>query len=117
MPYQARFARGASQPALHAGIVMMAMDSAMGLATMLALDELSSLATLELRYDEMRCPDNQSGITIDADCESIDDGIAYLRAVASDSSGTFARAVARFILKPGSPDFFESAMAMMREQE
>ena len=117
IPYQERFARGPAQPTLHAGIVMMAMDSAMGLATMLALDELSSLATLELRYDELRCPDDQSGITIDASCESIDNGIAYLKAVASDSSGTFARAVGRFILMPGSQSFIDSAMLLVREQE
>ena len=54
LPYQSRFARSQSRPALHAGIVMTAMDSAMGLATMLAMEELSSLATLELRYDELR---------------------------------------------------------------
>jgi len=117
IPYQKRFSRGAAQPALHGGIVMMAMDSAMGLATILALDELSSLATLELRYDELRCPDDQSGITIDACCESIDNGIAYLKAVASDSSGTFAKAVGRFILMPGSQSFIDSAMLLVQEQE
>lgn len=92
---------------------MTAMDSSMGLATMLAMKELSSLATLELRYDELRIPENEDGISIRSQCESIDDGVAYLTSTASDSTGVFARAVARFILTPGSVSFVESAMAAM----
>jgi|GEM_PF-799178 acyl-coenzyme A thioesterase PaaI-like protein len=117
LPYQSRFARSQSRPALHAGIVMTAMDSAMGLATMLAMEELSSLATLELRYDELRPPQDEDGIFIKSHCDSIDDGIAYLTSTASDSSGIFARAVARFILTPGSTSFMEAAMAAINGEQ
>lgn len=117
LPYQSRFARSQTRPALHAGVVMTAMDSSMGLATMLAMKELSSLATLELRYDELRTPENEDAISIKSRCESIDDGIAYLTSTASDSNGVFARAVARFILTPGSVSFVESAMAAMSSKQ
>lgn len=117
IPYQSRFARSESQPSLHAGVVMTAMDSAMGLATMLEMEELSSLATLELRYDELRAPEVESSISIQSRCDSIDDGIAYLTSAASDSTGVFARAVARFILTPGSLSFVEAARAAMNGEQ
>jgi|TARA_R110002110_G_scaffold389298_2_gene601594 acyl-coenzyme A thioesterase PaaI-like protein len=114
VPYQARFARSVTQPTLHAGIVMMAIDSAMGLATLLAMEELSSLATLELRYDELRCPEDESSIAIEAKFESLDGGIAYLSATALDTKGVFAKAVGRFILMPGSTSFLEASMGSGR---
>jgi acyl-coenzyme A thioesterase PaaI-like protein len=117
IPYQSRFARSELQPSLHAGVVMTAMDSAMGLATMLEMEELSSLATLELRYDELRPPEKEGGISIQSQCDSIDDGIAYLTSAASDSTGVFAKAVARFILTPGSSSFLETAMAAMNGEQ
>jgi len=111
VPYQARFARSMTQPTLHAGIVMMAIDSAMGLATLLAMEELSSL---ELRYDELRCPEDESSIAIEAKFESLDGGIAYLSATALDTKGVFAKAVGRFILMPGSTSFLEASMGSGR---
>lgn len=117
LPYQSRFARSESHPVLHAGVVMTAMDSSMGLATMLEMEELSSLATLELRYDELRPPNKEGDISIQSRCDSIDDGIAYLTSDASDSTGVFARAVARFILTPGSLSFMDAAMAAMNGEK
>lgn len=117
VPFHGAFVRSIEQPALHAGVVMTAMDSAMGLATMLALPEPSSLATLELRYDELRVPADCDDVTVSAQCDSIDDGIAYLQATASDSDSVFARAVARFILTPSTSGFFETVLSMINERE
>lgn len=118
VPYRTGLARGASNPSLHAGAVMTAIDSAMGMATMLALEEMSSLATLELRYDELRDPLPEQSVLVEAHCESIDDEIAYLRGTASDRDGVFAHAVARFVLTPAiEGSFFETVMAMMKENE
>jgi len=117
VPFRGAFIRSIEQPALHAGVVMTAVDSAMGLATMLALPEPSSLATLELRYDELRVPGECDDVVVSAQCESIDDVIAYLHATASDSAGVFARAVARFILTPSTSGFFETVLATINDRE
>ena len=118
VPFQADLARSTSNLSLHAGAVMTAIDSAMGMATMLALEEMSSLATLELRYDELRDPQPEQEVFVKARCESISDGIAYLTGTASDHVGEFAHAVARFILTPAvEGSFFETVMAMLKENE
>ena len=118
VPFQADLARSTSNLSLHAGAVMTAIDSAMGMATMLALEEMSSLATLELRYDELRDPQPEQEVFVKARCESISDGIAYLTGTASDHVGEFAHAVARFILTPAvEGSFFETVMAMLNENE
>ena len=116
VPYKAELARSSANAGLHAGAVMTAIDSAMGMATMLALEELSSLATLELRYDELRDPLPAHDVVVEARCESIDDEIAYLRGTASDGDSVFAHATARFILTPAvEGSFFESVMSMLKE--
>ena len=118
VPYRADIARSTSNPSLHAGAVMTAIDSAMGMATMLALEEMSSLATLELRYDELREPESEQDVVVEAHCESISDEIAYLHGTASDNDGVFAQAVARFVLTPSvEGSFFETVRAMLKENE
>ncbi len=118
VPFQADLARSTSNLSLHAGAVMTAIDSAMGMATMLALEEMSSLATLELRYDELRDPQPEQDVFVEACCGSISDEIAYLTGTASDHDGVFAHAVARFILTPAvEGSFFETVMAMLKENE
>ncbi len=118
VPYRADLARSTGNLCLHAGAVMTALDSAMGMATMLALEEMSSLATLELRYDELRDPRPEQSVLVESHCESIDDEIAYLRGTASDLDGVFAHAVARFILTPAvEGSFFETVMAMLKDNQ
>lgn len=117
IPYQARFSASKRSPALHPGVVMTAMDSAMGLATIINLDEFSSLATLELRYDQLRSIGAESSVRIVATFESVNEDLAYLTAQAEDENGVFARSTARFILTPASSGFIESALDQLADKE
>ena len=118
IPYSEKLTRHASNPAIHAGAVMTALDSAMGLAVMMRMSKPSSLATLELRYDELRCPKNGSSIEVSAECESIVDDIAYLTATAHEPGAAepFARAIGRFILTGAPSGFLEQALQMMNSE-
>ena len=117
LPFNNALTRSKTNPSLHPGAVMTVIDSAMGLAVMMNLSEPSSLATLELRYDELREPQPHSDLMITAQCESIDDRIAYLTASAVDGEGEFARAVGRFILTGAASGFLEQAYAMLAERQ
>ena len=116
IPFRPELARSIVNPSMHAGVVMTAMDSGMGLVTMMNLKEPSSLATLDLRYDELRSPLAGEGIEIAAHCESIDEGIVFLTSTASDAEGVFAKAVGRFFLTGASSDFFQKAVEMLAGQ-
>src|SRR5210317_1792871 len=84
IPFDEKLIRDTANRSIHAGAVMTALDSAMGLAVMMRMTEPSSLATLELRYDEIRCPNADSPVEVRAECEHITDDIAYLAATAHE---------------------------------
>ena len=115
VPFSEKLTRSKTNRAIHASAVMTALDSAMGLATMMGISEPSSLATLELRYDELRCPDPESAIEVSAVCEDVVDDIAYLVATASNEGAPvpFARATGRFILTGAPSGFLEQALRQM----
>ena len=115
IPFQERFSALEQPSALHPGVVMTAMDSAMGLATIINLDEFSSLATLELRYDQLKSAAAESSVRVVATFESIHNDVAYLTAHAEDVNGVFARGTARFVLTPASTGFIESALEMLAD--
>ena len=108
IPFRPELARSAANMSIHPGVVMTAMDSGMGLACMMNLKESSSLATLDLRYDELRSPLADQDIEISVHCKSVDDGIVFLTGNASDSDGVFAKSVARFFLTGASSEFFRN---------
>ncbi len=118
IPFSEKLTRGTANRSIHAGAVMTALDSAMGLAVMMRMTEPSSLATLELRYDEIRCPEPDTAIEVRAECEHVTDDIAYLVATAqeSGSSNPFARAIGRFILTGAPSGFLEQALQMMESE-
>lgn len=98
LPLDARLHRLAGTASPHTGAIVTAMDSAMGLAVLLRLGDPAPLATLELRYDELREPAVGDAIDVSACCAGVHDELAYVEASASDGEGIFARAVARFVL-------------------
>ena len=113
LPAVSRVARRAASAAVHAGAVITTMDSAMGLAVLVRLSAPSSLATLELRYDELREPIESPSIFVAARCAGIFHDVAYVDAVAKDDEGDFARCVARFVITGGGDDFMAGAMRML----
>jgi len=101
IPFAEKLTRSTDNRSIHAGMT-----------------EPSSLATLELRYDELRCPQADSPIEVYAECEQITEDIAYLVATANEPgvTGPFARAVGRFILTGAPSGFLEQALQMMKSE-
>ncbi len=116
VPFRPELARSVINPSMHSGVVMTAMDSGMGLATMMNLKKPSSLATLDLRYDELRSPLPGEFINVTAACESIDDDIAFLTSEAADKEGVFAKSIGRFFLTGAASDFFQNALNLLEDE-
>lgn len=106
VPYRAETARMRGGP-LHQGVIITAMDSAMGLATMMHVPTPTSIATLELRYDELRAPLSGADLSATATCHGFTDQIAYLTGTAEDEQGIFAHSTGRFIMTGGVSHWFE----------
>lgn len=113
LPAAGRVARRTTSAAVHAGAVITTMDSAMGFSVLVHLSAPSSLATLELRYDELREPGESPSILVAARCAGIFHDVAYVEAAARDDEGDFARAVARFVITGGGDDFMAGAMRLL----
>lgn len=113
LPAAGRVARRTTSAAVHAGAVITAIDSAMGLSVLMHLSAPAPLATLELRYDELREPGESPSIIVVARCAGIFHDVAYVDAVAKDGEGDFARAVARFVITGDGDDFMAGAMRLL----
>lgn len=106
VPYRVVTARTLNGP-MHAGLIVTAMDSAMGLATMMHVPKPTSIATLELRYDEVRAPSPGVDIRVTATCHGVTNEISYLTGSAEDEQGIFAHSTGRFIMTGGVSHWFE----------
>lgn len=106
--YRDELSRSASQPALHAGPIITAIDSAMGMTGMQFMERLtgtpSGIATLDFRYDEFSAPADRSDVLIEAFCERLDGSILYITGacLSADASTVHGRATGRFIRTPSS---------------
>ena len=98
LDYRAELARSAARPTLHAGAIITAIDSAMGMAGMNFMQHSAGIATLDFRYDEFSAPPNEAGVFIDVHCERIDGDILYITGTCVDDAGEVrGRATGRFI--------------------
>lgn len=106
--YRAELGRSTRQPALHAGAIITAIDSAMGMTGMQYMERItgtpSGIATLDFRYDEFTAPADRSDVLIEAFCERLDGSILYIigACLSADGSTVHGRATGRFIRTPSS---------------
>lgn len=82
------------------GVIIAALDQICGMAAMAALDELTPVATLDLRIDYMRAATPGRTITLSAHCYKLTRSIAFVRALAfEDEEGDpIANATSAFML-------------------
>ena len=106
--YRDELARSHAQPALHAGAIITAIDSTMGMTGMQYIQRvtgaMSGIATLDFRYDEFSAPATREDVLIESRCERMHNDILYITGACTSLDGTavHGRATGRFIRTPHS---------------
>ena len=100
VPYKPELVGDPDSGVIAGGVVTTLLDFACGWATALALDEPTSIATLDLRIDYMRPSRPGLDIHATAHCYKLTRSVAFLRGVAydEDPSDPVAAAQAAFML-------------------
>jgi len=80
LPYRDEFLGDPMARLWHTAIGTTAADSTCGLAVLLALPGLESLATLDLRMDYLRPAVADTALTIEAECHHVTQSVAFVRA-------------------------------------
>jgi len=68
MPFNPDFCIDAEQTLLHGGVLTALMDSVFGLANFVAIDGVSTMATLDLRVDYLRPAQSRADVMVRAEC-------------------------------------------------
>ena len=82
LPYDPRFVGNPETGVIHGGAVTSLLDNVSGLAVFAAMEELTSIATLDLRIDYMRAATPGKDILAHAHCYKVTRTIAFVRGVA-----------------------------------
>ena len=101
MPFNPAFCVDADATLLHGGVLTALLDSVFGLANFLAMPDLRSMATLDLRVDYLRPAQSRADIMVHATCYrqtrhiAFDTGRVWFD---GDSDAEVARGTASFAL-------------------
>jgi len=68
MPFNPDFCADEDETLLHGGVLTSLLDSAFGLAIFLAVGEIQTMATLDLRVDYLRPAKTRSDVIVEAQC-------------------------------------------------
>ena len=97
--WRAELCRSATSASLHAGAIITAIDSAMGMCGMQFMQASSGVATLDFRYDEFSAPAPGADVFVEAHCERLDGDILFITGSCRSADGKVlhGRATGRFI--------------------
>ena len=100
VPYADKLVGNPDTGVIHGGVVTSLLDNASGIAVQLALDELTSIATLDLRIDYMKPATAGADLKAHAHCYKVTKNIAFVRGTAyhTDPEDPIATSVAAFML-------------------
>ena len=79
MPFNSDFCADTDKELIHGGVLTALIDSALGLATMLAVPGLKTLATLDLRVEYLRPAKSRSDLMVFAECYRVSRHISFNR--------------------------------------
>ena len=97
--WRAELCRSATSASLHAGAIITAIDSAMGMSGMQFMQASSGVATLDFRYDEFSAPAPDADVFVEAHCARLDGDILFITGSCRSADGEVlhGRATGRFI--------------------
>ncbi len=119
MPFNPSFCADEVKTLLHGGVLTALLDSVFGLANFVAIDGISSMATLDLRVDYLRPAKSRADVMVRAEC------IRQTRHIAFNSGRIWfdepdqaevARGAASFALTRGEVSIFD-AMTQSRSSK
>ena len=84
LPYNAKLIGDADTRVIAGGAVTTLLDQCSGLAATSAFEEITAVATLDLRIDYMRAAEPGKTIIADAHCYKTTRNVAFVRAIAHD---------------------------------
>jgi uncharacterized protein (TIGR00369 family) len=82
VPYQEKFVGDASTGVVHGGLITSLLDHTLGFAVFAALDELVSIATLDMRIDYMRAAEPGRDIFARARVSKLGSSVAFVSGAA-----------------------------------
>jgi len=86
LPYDPRFVGNPETGVIHGGAVTSLLDNVSGLAVFAAMEELTSIATLDLRIDYMRAATPGKDVIAHAHCYKVTRTIAFVRGAAYEET-------------------------------
>ncbi len=104
MPFKHEFCADEEEGLLHGGVLAALMDSAFGLATLLAVKGLQATATLDLRVEYLRPAKSRADVMVFAECYRQTRHVAFNRGrvwFADDDIGDVAAGYASFAITRG----------------
>lgn len=103
LPYDARLIGNPETRVLHGGAITVLLDQTCGLAVMCALDEVQSIATLDLRIDYMRAARPDEPVIAEARVIKKGRTIAFVTGIAhqGDAEDPVATAAGAFMIDRG----------------
>jgi len=108
MPYQHCLVGDKDRGLIHGGVLISLIDSASGVATFCSLPDMTAVATLDLRVDNMRPAIEEKDIYAMAECYRMTSKIAFVRATAyQDWDKPLATSTSSFMLASSSKSFLD----------
>ncbi|MBC7133909.1 MAG: PaaI family thioesterase [Roseovarius sp.] len=113
MPFNPDFCVDADQTLLHGGVLTALLDSVFGLANFVAIEGVSTMATLDLRVDYLRPAQSRADVIVRAHCYrqtrhiAFNSGSIWFDGHANDE---IARGTASFALTRGENSLYSQIM-------
>ncbi len=110
MPFNPAFCIDEPPTLLHGGVLTALLDSVFGLVNFIAIDDISTMATLDLRVDYLRPAQSRADVLVRAKCYHQTRHIAFNYGVIwfdDDKGDEVARGCATFALTRGERNLFD----------
>jgi uncharacterized protein (TIGR00369 family) len=111
MPFNPSFCTDEEKTLLHGGVLTALLDSVFGLANFVAIDGISSMATLDLRVDYLRPAKSRADVMVRAECYRQTRHIAFNSGSIwfdEPDQAEVARGTASFALTRGKTSIFDA---------
>jgi uncharacterized protein (TIGR00369 family) len=119
LPYRDELIGDPQRGVVFGGALTTLIDHASGLAVACALEELTSIATIDLRVDYLRAASPGRDLYTRSECYRVTRNVAFCRAVAYEQSpdDSFASCLGTFMLGANRSDSPFDAMMAAKESE